>query len=84
MPNETVPPSVVTDTATAPAACDGVTAVSWLELSTETLVAAVPPTRTVVAPATNVAPVSVMVVPPDVEPLAGATPVKVGAGVAPT
>ena len=72
-----VPTGVVTDTSRAPAVPAGVTAVTVVALTTETLVAAAPPTETEVVPVRFV-PVIVIAVPPAVGPLAGATLVIVG------
>jgi hypothetical protein len=58
----------------------GVTAVTVVEFTTCTLVAARPPTVTEVVPDRFV-PVSVIVVPPSAGPLAGLTAVSVGASV---
>ena len=74
-----VPSGVVTKTLTAPALPAGVVAVMLVELSTVTLVAAVPPRVTAVAPV-KLVPVMVMVVPPAVEPLVGEILATVGAG----
>ena len=75
-----VPPAVVTATSAAPAACAGVVAVIVEALTTITLVAALPPMVTAVAPV-KLVPVIVTLVPPAVVPLFGATAVTVGAGV---
>src|SRR5687767_3586544 len=64
---------------TVPAACAGVVQVTVLSLTTDTLVAATPPTVTPVTPLKPL-PVIVIDVPPDVLPRFGLTPV--GAGVA--
>ena len=69
-----MPPGVVTDTFTVPTACAGATAVSCVELTTMTLVAAVDPKLTAVAPVRNV-PVTVTVFPPASGPAAGDTAV---------
>ena len=76
---EAVPPSVVTDTDFEPAVCAGVRAVSVVALVTDTLVAATPPTVTVVAPVTKFVPVTVISVFPVVGPVAGLTAATVGA-----
>ena len=75
--NVAVPPAVVTATLFAPAAPAGVTAVMLVAETTTTLVAATPPTVTLVAPV-RFAPVRVIAVPPIVEPLVGLTDVIVG------
>ena len=72
-----VPPAVVTSTLFAPALPAGVTAVTLVADFTTTLVAATPPTVTLVAPVRFV-PVIVIDVPPRVEPLVGLTDVIVG------
>ena len=71
---------LVTTTLTAPAVCAGVVAVMEVELTTVTLVAAVPPNVTV-APLKNPVPVIVTDVPPLVLPEVGEIAVTVGAGV---
>lgn len=71
------PPVFVTATVTAPAAWDGVFAVMLVELTTTTLVAAVPP-KVTVAPVAKFVPVIVTAVPPAVVPLVGDTLVTVG------
>src|SRR3954471_24108708 len=73
----TVPPVVVTATVWDVAGVWlGTTAVRMVpEAFTETLVAAVPPTVTVVAPLMKPVPVSVIVVPPRAGPLVGEIPV---------
>ena len=58
---------MVTTTFTAPAACAGVIAVMVVALTTTTLVAAVPPNVTAVAPV-KLVPVMVTLVPPAVGP----------------
>jgi hypothetical protein len=68
-------------TLTAPAACAGVVAVIDVPLTTTTVVAAAPPMLTV-APLTKFVPLIVTAVPPAVDPVAGDTPVTVGAGAA--
>ena len=73
-----VPPTVVTATSFTPAAPAGVTAVMEVELTTTTLVAATPPTFTVV-PARKLVPVRVRVVPAAIGPALGVTEVSVGA-----
>ena len=77
--NVAVPPAVVTATLFAPAVPGCVTAVTLVAETTTTLVAATPPTVTLVAPV-RFAPVIVIDVPPRVEPLVGVTDVIVGAG----
>jgi len=72
-----VPPGVVTATLFAPTVPAGVTAVTLVEETTTTLVAATPPTVTLVAPVKAV-PVIVIAVPPAVEPVAGETEEIVG------
>ena len=72
-----VPLGVVTKTLAVPALLAGVVAVMVVELTTVTLVAAVPPKVTAVAPV-KLAPVMVMLVPPAGEPLAGEILVTVG------
>ncbi len=74
---DAVPPGVVTTTGFAPAVPAGVTAVTLVEEFTTTLVAATPPTVTLLAPVRFV-PVIVIAVPPIVEPLVGLTDVIVG------
>ena len=76
---DAVPPAVVTATLFAPAVPAGVTAVMLVAETTTTLVAATPPTVTLLAPVRFV-PVIVIAVPPRVEPLVGVTAVIVGAG----
>lgn len=75
-----VPPVVVTATLFAPAVDAGVIAVREVLDRTITLVAAVPPTVTLLAPI-KLVPVIVMVVAPRVEPDVGLTPEIVGGGV---
>jgi hypothetical protein len=70
-------PLTVTVTVTAPALPAGVVAVIEVLLTTTTLVAAVPPNVTV-APLAKFVPVIVTAVPPDVDPLFGATLLTVG------
>ena len=70
---------MVTATLLAPAVPAGVTAVTLVAETTTTLVAATPPTVTLLAPVRFV-PVIVIAVPPRVEPLVGVTDVIVGAG----
>ena len=72
-----MPPGVVTDTVFAPAVPAGVTAVTVVAFTTDTLVAAVPPIVTLVVPVRFV-PVIVIGVPPAVEPEFGATDEIVG------
>ena len=75
-----VPLGVVTKTLTAgPAVPAGVVAVMVVELTTKTLVAAIPPMVTEVTPATLV-PVMVMIVPPAIGPAEGETLATVDAG----
>ena len=74
----TSPPIVVSTTSFAPAVPAGVTAVTDVALTTLTLVAAVPPTVTLLVPV-KLVPVIVIVVPPSDEPDVGATVVMVGA-----
>jgi hypothetical protein len=76
-----LPAVAVTTTSTAPAACAGVVAVMVVELVTDTLVAAVPPNVTEVAPVKCV-PVMVTAVPPLVEPVLGETEVTATRGAA--
>ena len=73
------PSGLVTVTATVPAAPAGVVAVMVVPLTTATAVAALLP-RLTVAPATKLAPLIVIAVPPIVEPDAGVTLATVGAG----
>ena len=73
-----VPPAVVTATLCAPAVPGGVDAVIEVALTTTTLVAATPPTVTLLAPVKFV-PVIVKAVPPNVVPNAGAMLAMVGA-----
>ena len=75
-----VPPAVVTATVCAPAVPAGVTAVIEVALATTTLVAATPPTVTLLAPVKFV-PVIVMAVPPEIKPDVGDTLEIVGPGV---
>ena len=75
--NVAVPLGAVTATLFAPAVPAGVTAVMLVAETTWTLVAATPPTFTLVAPVRFV-PVIVIAVPPRVEPLVGVTAVIVG------
>jgi hypothetical protein len=73
-----VPPAgLVMATATEPAACAGVVAVRWLELTRETLVAELPP-KVTVAPLAKLEPVMVTTVPPAVPPEFGETLLTVG------
>ena len=74
------PPIVVTVTSNSPAEPAGSNAVISVADTTVTFVAAFEPNWTV-APLTKFVPVMVTVVPPDVEPEDGLTPVTVGAGV---
>jgi hypothetical protein len=67
-----VPFGLVTETLTAPAACAGVVALSWVELTNETPVAGVPPNETV-APLAKFDPVMTTGVPPDIDPVLGET-----------
>ena len=73
-----VPPTVVTATALAPAACAGAVAVIDVALFTVKVVAVVPPKETAVAPVRFV-PVIVTLVPPAMGPLDGLTDAIVGA-----
>ena len=75
----TVPPAVVTATLCAPAVPGGVSAVIEVALTTTTLVAATPPTVTLLAPVKFV-PVIVKGVLPKVEPTVGEMLEMVGAG----
>ena len=75
-----VPPGVVTETFLAPAPEAGVTAVILPALTTTTLVAAMSPTITLVAPV-KLVPVMEMNVPPKVVPEGGETLASVGDGV---
>ena len=68
---------MVTATLFAPAVPAGVSAVTLVAETTTTLVAATPPTVTLLAPVRFV-PVIVIDVPPRVEPLVGLTDVIVG------
>ena len=72
------PPAVVTTMVFAPAVPAGVTAVMEVALTTFTLVAATPPTVTLLAPV-KLVPVMVIAVPPRVEPEVGLTLAMVGA-----
>ena len=74
-----VPPAVVTVTSFKPAALAGVLAVMEVALATKILVAETPPTFTLVVPVKFV-PTIVMIVAPSVEPVAGVTLERVGAG----
>ena len=78
--NEIVPPGVVTETFLAPAVEAGVTAVILPALTTTTLVAAMPPTITLVAPV-KLVPVMEINVPPIIVPEGGETLASVGDGV---
>jgi hypothetical protein len=73
-----VPPGVATTTFTVPATPAGVTQVRLVALDTVTAVQALPPTVTVVLPATKPVPVSVISVPPEGEPADGLTEASVG------
>ena len=73
-----VPPDVVTATLCAPTVPAGVTAVTLVDETTTTLVAATPPTVTLVAPV-KLVPVIVIAVPPAVEPVVGDTDESDGA-----
>jgi hypothetical protein len=76
-----VPPAVVTVTSTVPALLPGgETAVMLVAEFTVTLVAAVPPKATVVAPAMKLVPVIPTEVPPNAEPLVTVRPLTVGTG----
>ena len=72
------PPSAVSDTVAAPAVPTGVTAVTVVEFTTRTFVAAVPPIVTLDVPVRFV-PVIVIAVPPLVAPVFGLTDEIVGA-----
>ena len=72
-----VPIGVVTRTATEPTACAGARAVRRFLLMNVTVVAGTVPNATV-APFTNPVPLSVMTVPPAVEPELGLSMVRVG------
>jgi hypothetical protein len=72
-----VPHGVVIETSRVPAEPGGVTAVTFVALTTVTPMAATPPTVTEVVPVRFV-PVIVMVVPPATGPATGATLVIVG------
>ena len=74
-----VPPGVVTATLFAPTVPAGVTAVMLVDETTTTLVAATPPTVTLVAQVKS-QPVIVIGVPPAVEPDIGVIDVIVGSG----
>lgn len=75
-----IPVGVVTTTLFAPGVPAGVTAVMEVALTTVTLVAAVPPTVTLVVP-NKFVPVILKGVPPNVEPEVGLIDVIVGPGV---
>ena len=75
-----VPLGVVTATLFAPTVPAGVTAVTLVDETTTTLVAATPPTVTLVAPV-KLVPVIVIAVPPAVEPEVGVTEEMAGYGV---
>ena len=75
------PPVVVTTTLAVPAVPAGVVAVIDVALTTDTLVAAVPPILTV-APEMKLVPVMVTLVPPAVVPLLGLMLVTVGGALA--
>ncbi len=66
----TLPPAVVSNTSLTPLVPAGVTAVTCVELTTFTEVAATPPIVTEVVPI-KLVPLIVMVVPPDVVPVFG-------------
>jgi hypothetical protein len=74
---ELVPPELLTVTSTVPKVPAGATAVSWLDDTTVTEVAATPPNATVEA-AVKFEPVMVTKVPPVEGPLAGAMAVTTG------
>jgi hypothetical protein len=74
-----VPPGVVIDTVLPPAVPAGVTAVTVVELTTLTEVAATPPIVTELAPVRFV-PVIVIAVPPSTNPQFGLTDEIVGGG----
>ncbi len=73
------PPAVVTTTVLAPAVPAGVTAVMEVDDTTRMLVAATPPTVTLLAPGKFV-PVMVIAVAPSVEPVVGLIAERVGTG----
>ncbi len=75
-----VPPGVVTRTLAGPAVPAGVAQVILVALTTLTLVQALPPTDTAVAPV-KLVPAIVIDVPPAVLPEVGVTELTVGAGV---
>ena len=75
-----LPPGVVTATLFAPTVPAGVTAVTLVDETTTTLVAAIPPTVTLVAPV-KLVPVIVIAVPPAVEPEVGVTEEMAGSRV---
>ena len=72
-----VPPGVVTKILAVPALCAGVVQVMLVLLTTVTLVAAVPPMVTLVAPV-KLVPVMVTTEPPPSGPLEGETLLTVG------
>ena len=72
-----IPPAVVTVTSFTPAVPAGVTAVIFVALTITTLLAATPPTFTLVAPV-KLVPAMENAVPPSVEPDVGLTLVMVG------
>ena len=76
----TLPPGVVNTTSFKPAVAAPVTAVTEVALTTFTLVAATPPTVTLLAPV-KLVPVIVMVVAPAMGPNTGATVVMVGTAI---
>ena len=79
-----VPPAVVSPTSAGPAAWGGVVAVTWVEDTTLTFVAADPPKLTPLVPV-RLVPVIVTIVPPAVLPDVGSIPLIVGvAGVGAT
>ena len=72
-----VPPAVVTRTLALPAVPAGVVQLRLVSLMTTTLLQALPPTVTALAPVRSV-PVMVMAVPPAMGPALGDTPLTVG------
>jgi len=75
-----VPPAVVTNTLTIPADLADMIAVIVVEFTMAKLLAKTPPIIIAVAPV-KLAPVIVMEVPPNVDPLDGETLATVGAGI---
>lgn len=74
-----VPPCVITRTLAVPSVPAGVIAVTVVALTTETLVAAVPPIVTLLAPV-KLSPVIAKLVPPEAVPVDGETEDIVGGG----